>query len=613
MMKKISLALVAALLLMVCGCGRTQPQAQIPETEAVPAAVNETDTASEGSGSAGETASTPETEETASEKSQDREEIEPPEESKIPDEEKDIVILFTGDIHCGIDQGFGLAGLAQIRETLEQEGCLTMLVDNGDAIQGEYIGTLTRGRAIIELMNELHYDVAIPGNHEFDYGMENFLSLAKSADFPYISCNFNKEGELVFDPVFMKEIGGRKIGFVGVITPWTLISSVPKSFKDEDGNFIYGFMQDEDGHAVYAALQKGIDDLKKQDADVIVVLGHMGNIEPDHPYTYADLISHTSGIDVFLDGHSHDTDSVEMKDLDGDTVQRIACGTKMQNIGWVRISAKDGSITTGLYTWNNDMSAPALLRFENEISKEVDKANELLSEVLDQVVAKTNVDLTIYDPVEKDQTGAPIRMVRRAETNLGDLCADAYRQQLGADIGLINGGGVRADIKAGKITNGDIIRVNPFGNHLCMIEATGQQILDALEWGSRNVPEENGGFLQVSGLTYEIRTDVADPCTQDENGMCLGISEKRRVQNVMVGDAPIDPKKTYTVASHSFLLRNNGDGFTQFDGCKVLLDDVILDNQALINYITEALDGEVREGYEDPYGDGRIKVIEKEP
>ena len=154
----------------------------------------------------------------------------------------DIVILVTSDVHCGIDQGFGYAGLEQIRETMEADGDLTLLVDDGDSIQGEVIGTITDGEAIIDMMNEMHYDVAIPGNHEFDYGMDQFLHLTDEADFPYISCNFNKEGELVFDPYVIKEIGGKKIGFVGVTTPRTIVSSTPASFQDDDGNYIYGFM-----------------------------------------------------------------------------------------------------------------------------------------------------------------------------------------------------------------------------------------------------------------------------------------------------------------------------------------------------------------------------------
>ena len=238
----------------------------------------------------------------------------------------DIVILYTGDIHCGVDNGFGFAGLYQLRESLELNGDRTLLVDNGDAIQGEPIGTVTNGSFIIDLMNDAGYDVAIPGNREFGYGMDRFLELTEMADFPYISCNFNKEGELVFDPYTIKEVNGVKIGFVGVTTPHTLTTSTPKYFQDENGEFIYGFMQDETGEQVCAAVQSADDAARAEGADYVVVLGHMGKDTTDRPYTYKEIIENTEGIDVFLDGHSHDKVQVEVKDRAGNTVIRSACG-----------------------------------------------------------------------------------------------------------------------------------------------------------------------------------------------------------------------------------------------------------------------------------------------
>ena len=138
-----------------------------------------------------------------------------------------VVILYTSDIHCGMNEGFGFEGLQQIRDSYEAKGYTTLLVDDGDAIQGETVGSFTRGEAIIDLMNAVKYDVAIPGNHEFDYGMERFLELTQKAEFPYISCNFNKNGELVFAPYIIKEVEGIKIAFVGVTTPKTITSSTP--------------------------------------------------------------------------------------------------------------------------------------------------------------------------------------------------------------------------------------------------------------------------------------------------------------------------------------------------------------------------------------------------
>lgn len=525
---------------------------------------------------------------------------------------QDVVVLFTSDVHCGIDQGFGYTGLAAVRDSLEAAGNHVLLVDNGDSIQGEPVGTMTTGEAIINLMNAVGYDIAVPGNHEFDYGMDRFLELTEKANFPYISANFNKDGELVFAPYVIKEFDEVQIAFVGITTPKTLTSSTPKYFQDEEGNFIYGFMQDETGEKLYTAVQTAVDDARAEGADYVVVLGHVGNEAECQPWTYADIIANTTGIDAFLDGHSHDTDQVTMINKDGEDVLRAACGTKLAGIGYLRIGV-DGTLATGLYTWNNDVSAPELLGIENEMTAAVQEATAELDEKLSEVVASSRVDLTIYDPEAKMEDGTPIRIIRNAETNLGDLCADAYRDQSGADIAFVNGGGIRVSIDAGDITLGDILQVHPFGNALCVIEATGQQILDALEWGARSVPGENGGFLQVSGLTYEIHTYIESSAKADENTMFAGVEGEYRVKNVMVGDEPLDPEKTYTLASHNYMLKNGGDGYNMFEGCNLLQDEVMLDNQVLINYITGTLEGVVGEQYENPYGEGRIVAVEEAP
>jgi len=524
----------------------------------------------------------------------------------------DVVILFTSDVHCGIDQGFGYAGLQQIRDYLIAGGNEVILVDDGDNIQGEPVGTMTKGEVSVDLMNKMGYSVAIPGNHEFDYGMEQFLALTEKADFDYISCNFNKSGELVFQPYVIRELDGLKVAFVGVTTPETLTSSTPRYFQDENGEFVYGFFQDETGEGVYNAVQAAVDDARAEGADYVVVMGHMGNEEACRPWTYDDVISHTNGIDVFLDGHSHDTNQVTMKNKDGEDVLRSACGTKLACIGWCRID-KEGKLSTGLYTWSNPDSAPKMLGIQNEMAEAVAAATETLNEKLGEVVANSQVDLTISDPVEVDANGRPIRMVRRAETNLGDLCADAYLNQSGADIAFVNGGGIRVNINAGDITLNDILKVHPFGNAMCVIEVTGQQIQDALEWGARAIPSENGGFLQVAGLTYEVHSYIESSCVTDENNMFAGVEGEYRVKNVMVGGEPLDMDKTYTLASHNYMLLEHGDGYTMFDGAKILQNSVKLDNQVLIDYIVDTLGGVVGPEYEELTGQGRIVIFDEAP
>ena len=535
------------------------------------------------------------------------------EEAAAPALQKNLVILYTSDVHCGISQGWGYAGLYAIKESLSADNYV-LLVDDGDAIQGEPIGTMTKGEALIDIMNTVGYDIAIPGNHEFDYGMDRFLELTKKANFPYISANFNKEGELVFQPYVIKEFDGVKIAFVGVTTPTTPRTSTPRYFKDENGNYIYGFMQDENGEAVYAAVQKAVDDARAEGAQYVILMGHLGDEEECTPWKYSDVLGNTTGIDAMLDGHSHDTNQVVMKNKDGQDVIRSACGTKMENIGAVTITT-DGKISAELYTWNQKTAAPKLLGLKNAVSEAVSAASDVLNAKLQEVVASTTVDLIIYDPVAKTDDGKAIRIIRRTETNLGDLCADAYLDQSGdADIAIVNGGGIRVNIKKGDITLNDILKVHPFGNSLTVIEATGQQVLDALEWSVHSLPGEFGGFDHVAGLTFEYDSTIPSPCVQDDNQMFDHVDEtmERRVRNVKVGGEPIDPEKIYKIASHDYQLLENGDGYTMFKGCNVLQQSVKLDNQVLIDYITGTLGGVVGEGYEEPYGQGRIVSVNAE-
>ena len=522
--------------------------------------------------------------------------------------EGDIVVLYTNDVHCAVaqddeNQVLGYAKVAALKEELEEAGSEVILVDAGDAIQGEAIGTLSSGEYLVQIMDEVGYDIAVPGNHEFDYGMEQFLKLAEEADYDYISANFTDltTGEPVFDAYEIEEEGGVKIAFVGVCTPKTITSSTPVYFQNDAGEYIYGFRQDETGAALYDCVQSAVDAARAEGADYVIAVTHLGIEAECSPWMSTELIGNTNGIDVVLDGHSHSTIEGDLvKNKDGANVLMTSTGTKLSAIGKLTI-AEDGALSSEL-VYDYEGSDPEVEAFIAGIQAEFE-------ETLNQVVAKTDVALVINEPSTLDKE-EKIRLVRNAETNLGDLCADAYRYVSGADVALVNGGGIRTDILAGDITYDDIISVHPFGNELCMVEATGQQILDALEMGARVTPEENGGFLQVSGLTYEIHTDMESTVKLDENGMFQGMLGDYHVQNVMIGDEPLDPDKTYTVASHNYMLKNAGDGINMFTECELLLEDIMLDNQVLITYITEGLGGVVGEEYAEPYGQGRIVAVE---
>ena len=506
--------------------------------------------------------------------------------------DNDIVILYTNDVHCGVDDNLGYAGLATVKNALEAQGKHVVLVDNGDAVQGDTIGTLSNGEYIIDIMNEAGYDVATPGNHEFDYGMDQFLALTEKANFPYVSANFvDADGNTVLDPYVIKDVAGVKIAFVGISTPKTITTSTPKYFQDDNGNYIYGFMQDETGEKLYAAVQSAVDAARAEGAQIVIAMAHLGIEEDCSPWTSSEVIVNTSGIDAVLDGHSHSMLACEkVKNKDGQEVILSSTETKLAYIGCLTIR-DDGSMTSTLIS-------------DNGMKDFVAGIQEEFEELVNTVVASTAVDLVIKDPASGE------RIVRVTETNLGDLCADAYRAMSGADVAIVNGGGVRADIPAGDITYGQIIAVHPFGNEMCVVECTGQEILDALELGCSKLPAESGGFLQVSGMTYTIDLNVESSVKLDENGMFVSVEGDRRVKDVTVGGEPLDPEKTYTLASHNYKLKDCGDGYSMFADNVFLQDSVMIDNQVLINYIVNVLGGTVGEEYADPYGQGRITIIE---
>ena len=516
----------------------------------------------------------------------------PAEETAYLGLDNDIVILYTNDVHCAVDDNLGYTGLATVKNALEAQGKHVVLVDNGDAVQGDTIGTLSNGEYIIDIMNEVGYDVATPGNHEFDYGMDQFFALTEQANFPYVSANFvDNDGNTVLDPYVIKDVAGVKIAFVGISTPKTITTSTPKYFQDDNGNYIYAFQQDETGEKLYAAVQSAVDAARAEGAQFVIALAHLGIEEDCSPWTSSEVIVNTTGIDAVLDGHSHSMIQGEkVKNKDGAEVLLSSTETKLAYIGCLTIK-DDGSMSTTLIS-------------DNGMKEFIGGIQEEFEELVNTVVASTDVDLIIKDPASGE------RIVRVSETNLGDLCADAYRAMSGADVAIVNGGGVRADIPAGDITYGQIIAVHPFGNEMCVVECTGQEILDALELGCSKLPAESGGFLQVSGMTYTVDLNVESTVKLDENGMFVEVEGERRVKDVTIGGEPLDPEKTYTLASHNYKLKDCGDGYSMFADNVFLQDSVMIDNQVLINYIVDVLGGTVGEEYADPYGQGRITIIE---
>ena len=511
-----------------------------------------------------------------------------------------IVILHTNDVHCGIDDSIGYAGLAAYKSEMEaQYGAdRVTLVDAGDAIQGGAVGTLSDGAYVIDIMNQVGYDLAVPGNHEFDYGTGNFLELATNrAKFPYLSCNFRElaTGSTVLNSYWIEDYDGVKVAYVGISTPESLSKTTPAHFQDGNGVFLYDFFQGADGLYLYTAVQAAVNDARAQGADYVVAIGHLGNTGITPAYTSEAVISHTTGIDAFIDGHSHETYERTVSNAAGEKVILVQTGTKLNAIGKVVIEPATGNISSGLVTDYAEKD-PAASAFIESLMAD-------FSDTLNQVVASSDVTLTTMDPA----TG--LRRIRNGETNLGDLVADAYRVVMGADIGMVNGGGIRADIEAGNVTYEDIINVHPYGNEMCLAVATGQEILDALELGAMNAPLEDGGFQHVSGLTYTIDLSVPSSVVLDATGSFAGVAGPYRVTNVLVNGQPLNVNSTYTVASHNYMIKEGGSGFNMFMDNTLLQDCTMLDNQLLIDYITGYLGGTIGNQYADPYGSGRIQYI----
>ena len=192
---------------------------------------------------------------------------------------------------------------------------------------------------------------------------------------------------------------------------------------------------------------------------------------------------------------------------------------------------------------------------------------------------------------------------------MGNLVADAMRQVLNADVSFVNGGGIRKDIPQGVFTYKDILEVLPFGNTCAVKEVTGQQFLDALEMGVRNLPKESGSFLQVSGISYEVNTSLPSNIVLDDKGAFVKVAGAYRVQNVKVAGKHLDLSKLYSVASNSYILEKNGDGMTMFKNGKVLYSgDNMTDAEVVIEYVQNHLNARVGDEYQNPLGEGRIRI-----
>ena len=547
----------------------------------------------------------------------------------------DVTILYTNDVHTYIDNKSPkptYAAIAALKKSIEDTGRDVLLVDAGDHIQGTAYGSMDDGATIIELMNEAGYDLATPGNHEFDYGMARAKAVIQEADFPYVSCNWVdlRTGFNVLPSVKFFFVGGRKIAFVGVTTPETFTKSTPAYFmNDAQTRYIYDILGGEDGQKLYDAVQEAIDKAEFWGADTIIGLGHLGVDPSSSPWTSEEVIAHTHGFTAFIDGHSHTVmANKQVTDASGKAVTLTQTGSYFKNIGKMTVGA-DGTITTELINTYEGLDAAVAATASNWISA--------VDDMLGEEIAVGDTKFYINDPA----TGK--RRIRSGETNLGDFVADGIYtyfneiEELHCDIAIMNGGGIRTDVEAGPWSFKTCKTVSPFGNVACLMSVTGQQIQDALEFGARFAGaegKENGGFLQVAGARYTIHPMIPNTVQTNDKNVWTGSAATPRVSNVEIYDKttgtyqPLDPNATYALAGMNYTLRNLGDGFAMFDGATLIKDYVSEDYLVMSSYA--AMFGGVDANglphlasanspladypgyllnYEDPHGAGRIQMI----
>ena len=534
---------------------------------------------------------------------------------------EDVVILYTNDVHTYIDGPLSYDVIAGLKTKLKEVYGNVLLVDAGDAVQGTAFGSMDKGATIIQLMNAAGYDLATLGNHEFDYGMEGAMNVMEWAEFPYISSNFYHEqngvkGETVLDASKVFEIGGRKIAFVGVTTPETFTKSTPAYFQDENGNYIYGISGGEDGAALYADVQQAVDAV---DADFVIGLGHLGDDPASQPWTSEEVLENVTGFDAFIDGHSHTT--MAEKDVNG--VLLTQTGEYCGNIGMMLIDGETGEITTDLITYEevvetvldengqpvldedgeevteflyyqfvSDLDLGCIWASNGEVAAIKDAWIAEIDTQLGQAIGSTALTFDNYDAEGK-------RLVRSQETNTGDFAADALyylfdNMGLDVDVAIMNGGGIRNKAVTGELTYKTAKNIHTFGNVACLQTITGQQLLDALEWGARGVGtgEEIGGFLHVAGITYKVDGEWPASLQMDDKGVWIGApTGGYRVHDVQVYNKEtgayeaLDLAANYNLAGYNYTLRDLGDGFNMFSGAVNVLDYVMEDYMVLANYI----------------------------
>ena len=471
----------------------------------------------------------------------------------------EITVFHVNDVHSRVAEynNFGFAKIATVVNEARTAGDHVLLLDAGDSFHGQTFATISKGASIARLMNLMKFDALTTGNHDFNYGQARLLELQAETNFPLLAANVIKaDNSMLLDDYVIKEFEGVKVAIFGLATPETTYKTHPDNVEGltfEDPT---------------VTAQRMVDLLTPM-ADIIVCLGHIGN---QGMYTSEAIATAVDGIDLFVDAHSHSIYGEGSGMVVNDTLI-VQTNDYAKNLGKVTLSYMDGTVTSSATLLTTEDAAsivpnPDVLALMETVNAE----NEVITSA---VVGTTTIDLQ-----------GERSFVRTGETNLGNLIAEAMLDASGADLAITNGGGIRASIPTGDITQGDIISVLPFGNYVITKSVMGSDIRSILEVGISDYPTEKGAFPHIAGMTIKF----------DSN---LPVGSK--LTEVMIGDELLDDTKTYVLATNDFL-GAGGDEYTALANYPILGEFAALD-EVLVSYMKE-------NGTEKATVTGRIAAVE---
>ena len=507
------------------------------------------------------------------------------------------VILHSNDVHGALD---GYAYMAQVKARFEASGADVILADAGDFCQGTVYVSTTKGASAITMMNEVGYDVATLGNHEFDYGDARLIKNLERAQFKVICADVyrNSTGETLFDPsVLIETENGLKLGFFGLETPETATKVNPSMTKEVSFATFDDF---------YASAQLAVDGLKAQGADLIFGLVHLGvdDESAENGYRSIDLYDKVSGIDFLIDGHSH---TIMTAGKNGEPIQ--STGTGFQYIGVIIIDNETKKIEDHFLMETAGLQQDTL----------VSAAAQAIISTVDAGLGKVFAESKVFLNGEREPGN------RTEETNMGNLITEAMVWCAGRDgilemlypglpvVGITNGGGIRASVNAGEVTMKDINTVLPFGSTVAVVCVTGRELLEVLEASTYCTPQAVGGFPQTCGIEWTLDTtvdyDQGDVyLLGDKESSYYAPASIRRVAIQTVNGKPFDEDNLYVVVTNDFCAAG-GDTYNVFNRAYsqgLGFDTGILMDLAVVDYITEVLGGVIGEDYAEPSAEVRI-------